>query len=427
MKTRTVLFFLIFVFAKTYTQNYQISFAGTGASSIVDSVKVENLTQCTSINLSGSDILHLVATLGVDNINTRIENAFDIYPNPMTDICLIEFEATNQGNTIIELYNIIGKRILQTQEFLCKGYHSFRLSGINFGIYSLKIESDKYSYSSKIISTNSTYNSPEIKHISTIPFNDNKSADSNTINIKNLKSNNSIIEMQYNTGDRLKLTGKSGNYRTVYILIPTVNQTVTFNYVACTDADNNNYAVVQIGTQIWMAENLKTTKYRNGNQIPNITDGTAWNSLTTGAYCDYNNTTSNSAIYGKLYNWYTVNDARNIAPLGWHVATNGEWFNLNNYLGGTSNSGGKLKENCNNYWLSTNVGATNESGFTALPGGYRNNDGTFGFIGSNGNWWCSTSMNSAYSYSYLIINISIYVTNNYNNKKDGFSVRCIKD
>ena len=152
--------------------------------------------------------------------------------------------------------------------------------------------------------------------------------------------------------------------------------------------DVDNY--VTIGTQVWMVDNLKTTKFRNGDIIPNVTDKTAWKELKTGAWCYYDNNPANGAIYGKLYNWYAVNDPRGLAPKGWHIATDAEWTTLINYLGGESVAGGKLKEIGLAHWASTNTGATNETGFSAVPGGCRDYHGTFYDIGGYGYWWSST-------------------------------------
>ncbi|MFA4851227.1 MAG: FISUMP domain-containing protein [Bacteroidales bacterium] len=434
MKKITLLFLLIFAIAKTYAQNYQISFAGTGASTTVDSVQVENLTQCTDTILGGSDILHLTATVvGINELNTSAENTLHIYPNPMTGNCSVDFEATAQSKTTIGLYDITGKRILQVQELLLKGYHTYSLSGINSGIYFIKVESDKFLYTAKIISSNATFGIVEIKHIGTTPGIDKQSTTSNlptgqagTGKMKSLKSDKSVIDMQYTTGDRLKLTGKSGVYRTVFMLVPTQTQTVTFNFVACTDADNNNYSVVQIGTQVWMAENLKTTKYRNGDPIPNVTDYTAWSNLISGAYCDYDNTPSNSTIYGKLYNWYTIVDSRNLCPTGWHVPTDAEWTSLVDSLGGESVAGRKLKEIDSAHWQSPNL-ATNESGFTALPGAMRSWNGTFDYIGVYGYWWSSSEYNTYDAWYRYMYYFSYDVFKNYNDKQNGLSVRCLRD
>jgi len=136
-----------------------------------------------------------------------------------------------------------------------------------------------------------------------------------------------------------------------------------------TDIDGNVYHSVTIGTQTWMVENLRTSKYRNGDSIINVTNNTSWSTLTSGAYCDYDNTPNNSIIYGKLYNWYAINDSRSIAPMGWHVPTDVEWTTLITYLGGESIAGGKLKETGIIHWETPNGDATNTSIFTGLPGG----------------------------------------------------------
>jgi uncharacterized protein (TIGR02145 family) len=201
-----------------------------------------------------------------------------------------------------------------------------------------------------------------------------------------------------------------------------------------TDIDGNVYNTVLIGTQIWLKENLKVTHYRNGDPIPNITDNSQWSTLLTGAYCDCDNTPSNSITYGKLYNWYAVHDSRNIAPTGWHVPTNAEWLILTNYLGGEDIAGGKLKESDTTHWRSPNEGATNSSGFTALPGGFRSissignqQSGSFYNLESMGCWWSSTESNTVNAYSRSILWWQ-NVTNSYaTDKADGNSLRCIKD
>jgi uncharacterized protein (TIGR02145 family) len=176
-----------------------------------------------------------------------------------------------------------------------------------------------------------------------------------------------------------------------------------------------------------MAENLKTTKYSSGDPISNVTDGTAWSNLTTGAYCDYNDSLGNSTTYGKLYNWYTVADSRNVCPTGWHVSTDVEWTTLITYLGGELVAGGKLKENCATNWQSPNTGATNATGFTALPGGYRYDDGTFQSIGYSGFWWSSTAFDTSAWYQYMYHNYTGVLKSYFNLKPSGFSVRCVMD
>lgn len=194
-----------------------------------------------------------------------------------------------------------------------------------------------------------------------------------------------------------------------------------------TDADGNIYHEVSIGTQIWMAENLRTTKYRNGDPIPNITEGTAWEKLTNGAYCYYNNDTANIRVYGMLYNWNAVSDSRNLAPAGWHVASDAEWSALRSWLGGTSVAGGKLKEKGTTHWNTPNTGASNSTGFTALPGGYRYYGAIFGSILNNGYWWSSTGFDTGTAWCRYISYNSAEIYSSYLTKGVGFSVRCVKD
>ncbi|MEO6542359.1 MAG: fibrobacter succinogenes major paralogous domain-containing protein, partial [Ferruginibacter sp.] len=146
---------------------------------------------------------------------------------------------------------------------------------------------------------------------------------------------------------------------------------------------------VTICTQIWMLKNLEVTTYRNGDLIPEVTDPTVWSTLTTGAWCYYSNNAANGPVYGKLYNWYAVNDPRGLAPTGWHVPTDAEFTTLRTCLGGNAVAGGKLKEIGTTHWNSPNVGATNSSGFTALPAG-ESGGGAGINMGQFNNMWTST-------------------------------------
>jgi uncharacterized protein (TIGR02145 family) len=194
-----------------------------------------------------------------------------------------------------------------------------------------------------------------------------------------------------------------------------------------TDYDGNVYHTVTIGTQIWMVENLKTTHYRNGDPIPNVPDNTQWSNLTTGAYCNYNNDANNAKTYGLLYNWYAAINSLNICPVGWHVPSANEWKKLETYLGGVGVAGGKMKEAGTTHWISPNTKAGNSSGFSGLPGGFRNTNGTFDTMGAYGQWWSSTefSVTSAWHRN-LYYNVG-FDDNVYGYKTDGFSIRCIKD
>ena len=184
---------------------------------------------------------------------------------------------------------------------------------------------------------------------------------------------------------------------------------------------------IQIGTQKWTKYNLDVAFYRNGDSIPQVTDPTAWAGLTTGAWCYYNNDPIQGNKYGKLYNWYAVNDPRGLAPQGWHIPSDAEWTTLATTLGGASVAGGKMKEAGTVNWTAPNTGADNNSGFVGLPGGTRLNNGTFFNVGTFGYWWSSTEYITSDAWSrYLFYNEVSVGSYNYH-KRHGFSVRCLRD
>jgi uncharacterized protein (TIGR02145 family) len=193
------------------------------------------------------------------------------------------------------------------------------------------------------------------------------------------------------------------------------------------DYDGNIYHVVTIFSQDWLVENLKVTHYRNGDPISMVSGNTQWESQTTGAYCNYDNSEGNGTTYGRLYNWFAVNDSRKIAPTGWHVASDAEWTALTTNLGGADIAGGKLKEKGTTHWKSPNSGATNESGFTALPGGGRTYDGTFDYIIWGGQWWTSTSQNVDDAWIRYLDYNTTDVYRWVDGKLYGRSVRCVRD
>jgi len=207
-----------------------------------------------------------------------------------------------------------------------------------------------------------------------------------------------------------------------------------------TDIDGNVYQTVIIGSQEWMAENLKVTHYQNGEAIPNVTDITSWASLNTGAYCEYGNDINNVAIYGRLYNWYAASDGRNIAPEGWHVPTDADWKKLEMYLGMSqseadagswrgTDEGGKLKEAGEDHWTSPNTGANNESGYTALPGGDREAAPPIDFhnLHNDASYWCSDEYNTDRAWFRMLDYDYSKILRDYYNKTVGFSVRCVKN
>jgi uncharacterized protein (TIGR02145 family) len=191
-----------------------------------------------------------------------------------------------------------------------------------------------------------------------------------------------------------------------------------------TDIDGNVYNTVKIGSQCWTVENLKTSKYNDGMAIPNITDNDQWKADTIGAYCLFDNADSNNAIYGKLYNWNSVKTGK-LAPSGWHVPSDAEWTTLYNQLGGDSIAGGAMKDTIR--WQSVNVGATNSSGFTGLPAGYRYFTGLYIWMGRDTYFWSTTEQDATYAWACHLTKFDDNGDRRIQTKGDGLSIRCIKD
>lgn len=438
-KICTILTLLFVSINNIKAQDYLISFAGLGASTTVDSVKVENLTKGTSLIMNGSDILHLMGS--ITGIETVIGNGADkivFYPNPMNDYSRMKFVLPESGETLIALYDISGRKLVQTQELLLKGEHTYEIQGIMEGIYFTRINSGRYSLSGRLISSGSHNSNLKIIHESSGNTENTLLSQEKQIDIK---GTNAEVMMQYDTGDRLKFIGFSDIYSTVLTAIPTTSKTFTYEFIACTDGDVNNYPIVKICNQVWMAENLKTTKYNNGTSIPYVTDNPEWANLATPAYCWWENDLTNKNIYGALYNWYSVATG-NLCPNGWHVPTGGDFQELEDYLedrygsifdivkplGSTSG----WKE-----WpyeadvIGYNQEENNDTGFSALPGSARMENGKFGDFEVRkvkGRWWSSTEHSHPWAAMRrgLDYNSVNFFWQDYD-KRYGFSVRCIKD
>ena len=213
-------------------------------------------------------------------------------------------------------------------------------------------------------------------------------------------------------------------------------------YGTMTDQEGNVYKTIVIGTQEWMAENLNTSIYRNGDAIPTDFSNAEWENTTNtqqGAWAYYNNDASNACPYGKLYNWYTCADARQLCPEGWHVPTDLEWSEMINFLdpaadGGNNDNiaGGKLKttgtiETATGLWYSPNTGTTNSSGFSGAPGGGRYSKGGYDFIGLGGVWWSSSEKVTSASWGRVLYYTDGFARRGIGNKQVGFSVRCLRD
>ncbi|MBP7497400.1 MAG: T9SS type A sorting domain-containing protein, partial [Bacteroidales bacterium] len=410
-------------------------FAGTGASNNVESVKVHNLTKDLIVELAGTDILQLVLSSGINDRDLAQNKSLEVYPNPASDYVFIEFEFSGSDKATITVNDITGKELLRSDQYLETGRQQFRLNGLNSGTYLVKINIKDKVYTGKILSV-----SHKTSDILSIAKCENTPEQSE--NQTNLKKNDSekaaksTINMNYTAGDVLQFTGKSGAYATVVMLTPTQDQKITFDFVECRDADNNNYAVVKIGEQLWMQQNLNVGIKIDGKSIQT-------NNSIIEKYC-YDNEETNCNDYGGIYQWDEImqyvetEKTKGICPAGWHIPSDAEWKQLEMYLGMSQSEadkenawrgteeGGKLKEAGLVHWTSPNTGATNSSGFAALPVSYRNTDGSFSNV-SRAYFWTSSHKGSGSAFNrYLVYDESqVYRGSNY--RPYGFSVRCVKN
>lgn len=214
---------------------------------------------------------------------------------------------------------------------------------------------------------------------------------------------------------------------------PPILFNTSIDYGNMTDKDGNIYRTVIIGDQVWMAENLRVTQFRNGDPVPIISDDDQWINSRTAACCIYNNDIENKEIYGLFYNWYAVSDYRLLAPAGWHIPSDNEWEKLSDYLGGLAAAGAKLKETGSSHWLDSydcrNDGS-NESGFSALPSGFRSYphfNKTFWYNGFYGRWWTITEEDEDMAWIRELYTCSSELSRFSDIKDHGYSVRCIKD
>jgi len=415
--------------------NYSITFTGSGASTTVGDVVVQNLTKGTTVTVPAGNTLNLSDVVSaVEPLNANDET-IRIYPNTEGGASTLSFFAKQAGSTQINVYSLDGRKVVSINQNLQAGSNSFQLS-LPRGSYAIQAVGNGYSYSAKMINQSASLSQPEITYIGT----------EKPLTATPQKSKSSALgttTMTYTTGDRLLYKGTSGNYSTNVTDVPTADKIVNFNFAACMDGDGNNYKTLKIGTQTWMVENLKTTKYNDGTSIPNVTDNTAWTKLSTPAYCWYNNdATTNKNTYGAMYNWYTVNTAK-LAPTGWHVPTDAEWTILDNYLmtngynydgTTTGNKYAKSLAATTNWKTLTDTGVigndlskNNSTGFSALPGGFRySDDGTFDGLGSVSFWWSATEF-STNAWGRFIYYHGSYVLRGGNGKPVGFSVRCVRN
>ncbi|MDD4993605.1 MAG: FISUMP domain-containing protein [Paludibacter sp.] len=392
IKKSLFLLFLFLIITNVFAFNYTISFKGSGASTIVSNVIVQNMTKGITVTVPSGNVLNLTdQTTAVVKLTDNKESV-SIYPNPIQTTATFIFTANNEGSTHINSYALDGKKVLRLTTQVSQGKNSFQLT-LPTWIYMLQVQGNGYLYNAKAISQAATDCKPQIVFIGI----DNETKPQKATAV-------GTTTMVYNTGDQLLYKGTSVSNATVIADKPTASKTVNFGFVVCEDADNTNHPIVTFGTQTWMVDSLKTTKYRNGNVIATTTSTAIPNDATAKYQWAYNKNERNVAMYGRLYTWWAATDTRSIAPTGWHVASDTEWTTLQTYL------------------------AANGYNYFGTTGNYiANSSGLFYSTGFYGYWLSATeSSGTDVLYRYLYNN-NYLLSKYYSPKSYGFSVRCVKD
>ncbi|MCD4698648.1 MAG: hypothetical protein K8S16_20655 [Bacteroidales bacterium] len=453
MKTKILLLLLMVgIIMTNYSQEPAITLTFTadnnGQHVPLDSILIVNVTQGGDTTLYAPDtVLVLDYGAGIPENNTIETNVFTLlqnYPNPFQGETTVILYLPKRDNVLITISDLVGRKIFTSEYILDYGKHSFTF---------LPGKENLYFFTASVgqqIQTIKMFNIPSGSHgsgICILEYNGQQTG--KEVN----KSGNYLNNFVFNLGDKLRYKASSALGERNIINTPSGNQTYTFQYgsvsLPCpgmptiTDIDGNSYNTVLIGSQCWMKENLKTTTYRNGTTIPNVTDPDEWDALTSGAYVWFDNDISWKDKYGALYNWYTTVDSSGLCPDGWHVPTEDEWDALTDYFGGMgpphgnelkscrqvdSSLGGECNTSEHPRWNSnsSNYG-TDNYGFSGLPGGYRYTYGPFYPIGHYGYWWTSTENSSNTAEGRILQYSESLVSSLYGSKPLGSSVRCLRD
>jgi uncharacterized protein (TIGR02145 family) len=436
MKTKILHLVVVFCFlgllpTKTVALNYNITFTGSGVVNTVGDVIVQNLSRGTSVTVPAGNVLNLSDVPNAIEQVSADEKTIRVYPASVDGKYVLAFYAKQGGQTQINAFSLDGTKVAGINNDLQAGSNTFELS-LPKGVFVIQVIGNEYMYTAKILNQTGAQGKADIGYTGT-----EKLASSG---LQKIKSSGST-SLQYTAGDQLLYKAVSGNYSTIVTDVPTGSKTTNFNFVACTDADGNNYTVVTIGNQTWMAENLRTTRYNDGTAIPLVIK--AWGSTVTPGYCWYNDDAATyKNLYGALYNWYTISTGK-LAPAGWHVASIDEWGTLENYLiangynydGSTSGNYYAKSLAATTNWvdyigtgtIGNDLSRNNRTGFSALPGGYHYNDG-FYLAGSSGYWWSSTEVDTDNALGrHLNSGSNNLHRDPYRKSGEGFSVRCVRD
>ncbi len=426
---RNLLFILFFIASFNYalSQDITITFAAEGESTTIDSVVATNLTTNESVALGGDEslVLHQSAT----RINKLLSgSSVAVFPNPFKNNAQLNFKNSKEQYVTIQLSDISGNVMVSYSKRLVPGDHIFNMSAGLPGLYVLSIITDEGVQSTKVIQKE--------PGIAKIEF-EGSEPSTKKITPELLKGATTGYVLNYSPGDIISYSMKSGDNITVVNESPSNTKTITAEIVTCKDYKGINYKVVKIGDQIWMAENLKSTNYADGDEIPYVASDEDWAALSDD-YHDQDRAYCYNDDYGNLYTWAGAMDGalmssevpsgvQGACPNGWHLPSYDEFLILSDYLGGGTAATPKLKETGTDHWPSPNDLATNESGFTALAAGFRaDDDGAYSYKGTATYWWATNRASTSLAYSWTIYDTYPFENSNIRQSR-GASVRCVKD
>jgi uncharacterized protein (TIGR02145 family) len=420
---------MLFLYScSAWGQNYFVSFSGTGESSSVAGIKVENLSSGEKRTLNGGDILHLTAPTAINEQYSGTSGKLKFYPNPMNEYSVMSFNSPVSGEVSVTVFDLTGRLISVKTLQLEADHQEFLFSGLEKGIYAVNVKGRGFSLSGKLSSISGSRSKLRIeKGGGSGLMKDREST------VSDSKASYATVDMPYNDGEVLKFVGTSGDFSTVVTSSFTGNKEIIFKFVRCTDADNRNYAVVEIGTQTWMASNLRTTKYMNGDLIGTTSPKTLNISAETSpkyewVYYAFGITEIDTSLFGRLYTWHAAVDTRKVCPTGWHLPSQPEWNTLIASMGGSTVAGGKLKETGLSNWSSPNTGASNISGFSAVPGGTRAPAGSCTNYKNFCYLWSATQRDATYAwYTAMGYNFEMAYSDVNTLKSVGNGIRCVKD
>lgn len=416
MKNTLLLFAILFYF-NVNSQITTINFNAVNFDVDIDSVLITKMYDCSSVIIYPPDslILEIYQEEEPGSVleNLANNNSMSVFPNPIDNLCYISFHVNQTSKSIIRLFDISGRLICLKEKKLFQGKHTFEISNLSKGMYVVDVKTGNDHFSDRIVST-ADYNGSV-----------NISYNSFTINnrMKSKVLRNSYSHMIYEEGDVFMAKAWIGNHAKIKLFVPTQDTVIDFYFIECIDIENNIYPVVNIGEQLWMASNMVSKTFRNGDIIQTTEEiGVDINQEDNPVYYWDNH---NFDVDGKLYTWYAANDYRGLCPSGWRIPRNEDWDELIEYLGGNENSGEKLKDKCMELWEYSNIPSNNSTGFSALPTGFRYANGVFEKEKEIVHYWTSTENNENSAYRATLLYNQPYVDSYFNNKKHGFTVRCI--